>query len=1368
MKRKSISETSIAGCSRLYSALTRLLLVALTTGFCNFSNGQSSNMDQGANGQLSSPATVTWQNGNLNANNSHYIEGQSVPYRLIMSGLPVGTPVTVTMNFDITHGGKYAIDFITGYNWLQPHNFSNHTTPEAIDPLAGTGVSSANPSYLRPSNPDYLSNNLAVPGAPQALASFRSINGYTPAGVPSAPLSDQNSITLWGGTLDQAYGVTYSFSNSVLVLNNVNQSVSFTFKFTPSSSDAVLAWGGHIARRQDWGTNPIQSAGGISGSPYHMRRESWSLGNIGNTDMQMQIAQSAPICPSDLNPAVSICTNSGGTPIACPSVTCMGSTLYYNIPAESGATGYSWSVTPSTGVTISPNNTSQAVSITFANSGSYTVNVSLTNASGINTICSVPVNISPGPTCSITGTDSICSGNATSFSATAGMSSYSWTGPGGFTASTQSTGPISTAGVYSVTITDANGCSGTCSRTLVVNNIPAAPSTVGASRCGPGSVTLSASGCAGGTLKWYDAASGGNVVNSGSSYSPNLSATASFWVSCTSAAGCEGPRTQVTDTINAAPSAPSTTGAKRCGPGTVTLNASGCAGGTLKWYDAASGGNVVNTGSSYSPNLSATASFWVSCTNAAGCEGPRTQVTDTINAIPSAPSTTGAKRCGPGSVTLNASGCAGGTLKWYDAASGGNVVNTGSSYSPNLSATASFWVSCTSAAGCEGPRTQVTDTINAVPSAPSTVGGSRCGPGTVTLSASGCAGGTLKWYDAASGGNVVNTGSSYSPNLSATTSFWVSCMSAAGCEGPRTQVTDTINAIPSAPSTTGAKRCGPGSVTLNASGCAGGTLKWYDAASGGNVVNTGSSYSPNLSATASFWVSCTSAAGCEGPRTQVTDTINAVPSAPSTVGASRCGPGSVTLNASGCAGGTLKWYDAASGGNVVNTGSSYSPNLSATASFWVSCASAAGCESARTQVTDTINAAPVVSARDTFVCAGATVPLSGTPSGGMWMSAAQNIISGNVFDASALQAGSYNVTYTYTAGNGCSNSATARVEVNNCNGTTFCTYTQGYYGNKNGNSCDGDVTWLNPVSLINHLLSTDLIIGNGGKSVKIPVGSGVTLNSVMPGGQTPKALVYSGQCVISTVSGSCFKTNYLTSQGRINNVLLSQTITLSLNGRMKGSILLAVPIEQGYLVTQKTAGCGTPGSTVIECTSDSNAKAAFPMNVNVVNYLTNYGGNTATVADLLHLANDVLGGALVPGTAGANNNAVPSYSDVNNAVDAINNAFDGCRFFVGYNLSLCPPPAVPKMPMETGANVIAAGAFTIYPNPSDGTFIVDAADPDGTAKVTITDLTGKTISMNASLSGNRTLVRLVNAAPGIYIIHISDGHGTFRAKILIH
>src|SRR5262249_2429618 len=53
---------------------------------------------------------------------------------------------------------------------------------------------------------------------------------------------------------------------------NGDQEQQIQVTFTASGSNATIAWGGHIASRLDWGCTDQQlSAGGIHGSPYHMR-----------------------------------------------------------------------------------------------------------------------------------------------------------------------------------------------------------------------------------------------------------------------------------------------------------------------------------------------------------------------------------------------------------------------------------------------------------------------------------------------------------------------------------------------------------------------------------------------------------------------------------------------------------------------------------------------------------------------------------------------------------------------------------------------------------------------------------------------------------------------------------------------------------------------------------------------------------------------------------------------------------------------------------------------------------------------------------------------------------------------------------------
>ena len=176
-----------------------------------------------------------------------------------------------------------------------------------------------------------------------------------------------------------------------------------------------------------------------------------------------------------------------------------------------------------------------------------------------------------------------------------------------------------------------------------------------------------------------------------------------------------------------------------------------------------------------------------------GCTATSSAVSVTVIPIPTITSTTPASRCGNGSITLNAAASAG-TVYWYAALTGGASIASGNSYSPAVTGTTTYYVSATTASGgcTTAARTAVTATVNTIPAIASVTGGSRCGPGSVALSASASAA-TINWYDASVGGTLVNTGVSFSPTVSSTTTYYVDA-TATGCTtASRTAVTATVS-----------------------------------------------------------------------------------------------------------------------------------------------------------------------------------------------------------------------------------------------------------------------------------------------------------------------------------------------------------------------------------------------------------------------------------------------------------------------------------------------------------------------------------------------------------------------------------------------
>ena len=383
------------------------------------------------------------------------------------------------------------------------------------------------------------------------------------------------------------------------------------------------------------------------------------------------------------------------------------------------------------------------------------------------------------------------------------------------------------SGIFPITVgaEDDNGCAGSRDYTLVVecvsNSIAIAPATLanGTTRAAY-SQLFTASGGSGTYSYWVKAGrlpSGLSFVDNGNgtaSLSGTPLKTGTFWfmVAVMDNAGCPGMKsyslTITCETINP----PTTTGASRCGAGTVTLTAADASAyQDYKWYDAATGGNLLQTGGDtfITPVISTTTTYWVSIydTVATNCESTRASVTATVNPAPSVTITPNGPTtfCDGGSVTLDA-----GVHSTYLWTPGGAttqsiIVTTGGSYTVEVTDP-----------GCPPVTSDpVVVTVNPNPTATITEG--ACSLGNVILTANP-AGGTAPYtYLWAPGG--ATTASITVPGDGAT-SYTVTVTDANTCSGTSAPHAVALcgTCISSATNAAGGTRmfCDGGSVQLTA------------------------------------------------------------------------------------------------------------------------------------------------------------------------------------------------------------------------------------------------------------------------------------------------------------------------------------------------------------------------------------------------------------------------------------------------------------------------------------------------------------------------------------------------------------------------
>ncbi|MCW4469309.1 T9SS type B sorting domain-containing protein [Flavobacterium sp. MFBS3-15] len=557
----------------------------------------------------------------------------------------------------------------------------------------------------------------------------------------------------------------------------------------------------------------------------------------------------------------------------------------------------------------------------------------------------VQAQVLPAVTISAVSPVNVCYGNTVTLQATSSSGMVRWyTSPTGGTQigseTSFTTPPITASTSYYAEGVANGGCTSDTRVEVVVTPtpLPTVSVTTPSALCGSGVATLQASASAG-NINWYTAATGGTAIATGNSYTtPNLTTTTTYYAeaednSCVSAA-----RQPVTVTVNPAPVINSGVSATVCTGQAATLSVNIATPATINWYDAANGGNLVGSGNGYTtPTLTATTTYYAEAVSTDGCiSATRTAVEATVTPLPTLTAITPVTTCSGSTATLQATPSAGASVNWYTTATGGTAAGTGDTFTtPAITANTTYYAEAVSGSCVSATRTAVTITVSALPTLTVTVPPAICGQGTVTLQASPSAG-TINWYTDATGGTAIGTGNSFtSPLVTATTTFYAEAVNAGCSSAVRQPVTVTVNPLPAITSTTDGIICAQGTATIGAVSDTG-NVNWYASATGGSILASGDTFTtPVLSNTTIYYAEAVNPEGCaSNGRTAVEALVLPLPTLTVTPTADACGPVAVTLAGTPSAG-TIEWYDAPVGGNLIGTGNSIqSPVITSDITFY--------------------------------------------------------------------------------------------------------------------------------------------------------------------------------------------------------------------------------------------------------------------------------------------------------------------------------------------------------------------------------------------------------------------------------------------------
>ncbi|MCB0533908.1 MAG: choice-of-anchor D domain-containing protein [Lewinellaceae bacterium] len=584
--------------------------------------------------------------------------------------------------------------------------------------------------------------------------------------------------------------------------------------------------------------------------------EQWRRGGSGNTD----------VLNFSYNPTNGITTVTGGTWISVSSLD------FNSVNTSGGGTSLDGNLAGNQAAIIG---TISGLSI--ANGATFWIRWMGNNISGsddglaIDELTVKNCSSFSGPTIAVSETSGttnndgiICEGASATLDAGA-FTSYLWA-PGGATTQTINVNP-STTTTYTVTVTEAGGCAGTDTQVITVISTAAPTGSVSQTFCSSANPTVADLVATGSNIQWYDMASGGSLLPSGTA----LVDGTHYYASQTSS-GCESiSRLDVTATIIAAPS---TTGVTICPDGagqltSPTICPAGSAISNGPTYPGA-GNNVTGAGtiawsnpSNITANDNSHATIFM--TNS-GESSNYLQGTDYGFSIPANATIVGIEATigrfqnstsgtsirdvvvsliKNGTVISNNQAITGSDWPTSETAQsyGGSTDVWGESWTPANINASNFGLALRVNTGTDSDRTGSVDYMQI----------------TVYYTLPG----SLDWYTVSSGGTSIGSGSPFNPvgvagsglsntNTPGTYTYYVECSTTPGC---RAAADFVINPNPTCNITSGPSTVCPNSTGHVYTATGGGTYLWSIAGNGSiNGSNTGSSVTVDASAAGTYTI----------------------------------------------------------------------------------------------------------------------------------------------------------------------------------------------------------------------------------------------------------------------------------------------------------------------------------------------------------------------------------------------------------------------------------------------------------------------------------------------------------------------------------
>ncbi len=719
---------------------------------------------------------------------------------------------------------------------------------------------------------------------------------------------------------------------------------------------------------------------------------------------------------------------------------CIGTRL--TLAGGPSGSQYSYSWTGPAGFVSSQQNPVVSNSATLAMAGTYTLTV--TNN---NTTCrgsaSTDVVVNPPPVATASSNSPVCVGSPLILAGgPAGMNTYSWTGPNGFSSNAQNptvsnSATTAMAGTYTLTVTNSNGCLGSATTSVTVNSIPVATASNNGPICAGNPLILT--GGPSGMISYSWSGPGGFTSNL---QNPTVSNTATttmggiYTLTVTNGTNCSSTAT-TTVVVNPSPVAVASNNGPICVGSALNLTGGPAGMTSYSW----TGPNNF-TSNSMSPAVSPNATlvmagiYTLTATNANGCRDTATTRAN-IYAVPVAEAGNGGTECDRNFV-LNAVPSVG-TGLWTMVTGPGTATFTPNANAPgatvNVTAYGTYTFRWTETNGPCTSSEVVTVNFYQPPVANGGAGGNQCDLNFTFAAVPSI--GTGTWTMTSGTGTATFAPNATSPTATVTVSTYgtkvFSWIETNGNCADTATVTVNFYQLPVAEAGPGGNNCG-NVYSLSAVPTVG-TGAWSRVSGPGNVTFTPNANTPDAKATISVYgvyvLRWTETNGTCSSFENISVTFIQQPSANAGNGGIECDRDFV-LGATAASGGV--WSLVSGPGTAVFSPNASAANARVTVSQFGAYDFAWTISNSLCNSSDivrvTFNDRPVVNAGpDLAVCKGNSIQLNATGSGTFLWTPGNLLNNANIYNPIASPVITTRFIVNLTDQFGCKNSDTVNVEV---------------------------------------------------------------------------------------------------------------------------------------------------------------------------------------------------------------------------------------------------------------------------------------------------------------------------------------------------